>query len=551
MSGEGWYQNAIIYAIDISVFQDSDGDGWGDFQGVIERLDYLCELGVTCLWLLPFYRSPDRDNGYDVADYYHVDERFGTLNDFERLVHEAGERSIRVIMDLVVNHTSDEHPWFQASRRDASSGFRDYYVWADHPPPVAPGHGPMFPGQENTVWTYDEVAQAFYFHRFYAFEPGLKIANPEVQHEIHRVMDFWLSFPISGFRIDSASHMIEDKGGEEDTEPENPHDVLKRMREIVDRRRPGAVLLGESDVTPPQLAAYFGDDDELNMLFNFLLDAYLFLALASQDAAPMLQVLKQLPSIPEKAQWANFLRNLDELDLERLSGEERESVFRAFAPEPEMRIYARGIRRRLAPMLGGDRKRIELAFSLLFSMPGAPVVVYGDEIGMGDDLSLEGRNSVRTPMQWSAERNAGFSIAEPDSLRRPVPSGGEFGREKVNVEAQQADPDSLLSWMKGLIAARRACPEIGLGERYPLSTEVKSVFAHVFDYRGDVIALAHNLGEEACTVTLDLSGQAAGELENVFGSGVECTGEGEGRYRLEMAPFAYQWFRFGRREGGL
>ncbi|HET8656092.1 MAG TPA: alpha-amylase family protein [Longimicrobiaceae bacterium] len=545
-----WYKNAIVYAIDVGVFQDSDGDGWGDFQGVIDRLDYLRELGVTCLWLLPFYDSPERDNGYDVRDYYRIGARYGGLSDFERLLHEAGERGLRVMMDLVVNHTSDEHPWFEASRRSDSSHFRDYYVWADQPPPVGPDGGTIFPGEEKTVWTYDDVARAYYYHRFYHFEPELRIANPEVRREIHRVMEFWLSFPIAGFRVDAVSHMVEEKGLPS-TLPSDGHAILRELRDHVESRRPGGALLGEADVWPEQLAGYFGDGDELNMLFNFLLDNYLFLALARRDAEPILQVLKQLPALPQEGQWANFLRNLDEADLERLSDEEREDVYRAFAPEEEMRIYGRGIRRRLAPMLGGDRRRIELAFSLLFSMPGSPVLVYGDEIGMGEDLSLPGRNAVRTPMQWSAERNAGFSAADPDRLRRPVVAGGEFGYERVNVEAQRGDPESMLSWMKRLIRVRRQCPEVGWGHRFPLETEAHSIFAHVLDWKGQVVAMAHNLSDQPCDFQLDLSGYAAGELDRVFGARTECVPEGGGRYRVRMGPFAYQWFRFGRREGAL
>lgn len=539
---ELWYKNAIFYAIDVSVFADSDGDGIGDFRGLIDHLDHLAFLGVTCLWVLPFYPSPRRDNGYDIADYFGVDPRLGTLDDFIEFVHRAGERGMRVIIDLVMNHTSDKHSWFQAGRRSRDSRYHHYYVWTDAPPPTPPGEGTIFPDREDSVWTYDEVAGRYFYHKFYGFQPDLNLGNADVREEIHRVLDYWTSFGISGFRVDAAPHMIA-KNGVPGTEPTDPHGVLRGMYQAVTARRPDAVLLGESDVEPEQLAVFYGDGDELTLLFNFLLDNYLFLALARGEGAPLTEALHRLPTVPERGAWANFLRNLDELDLERLSEEEREAVYRAFAPTPEMRIFGRGIRRRLAPMMG-DRARLELAMSLLFSLPGTPVIVYGDEIGMGDELQVEGRDTVRTPMQWSSARNGGFSNAPKQALYRPVVSDARFGPKQVNVADQRTDPDSFLHWMRGLIHLRRECPEIGLGTWHSMEVEEPSVFAHLCEWKGRIVVAVHNLTARPCEVVLDLSDNHVTHLESLWGSGA-CEALAEGRFRLELAGFGYRWFRVG------
>ncbi len=533
-----WYKNAIIYGVDVAVFQDSNGDGIGDFQGLLRRLDYLADLGVTTLWLLPFYPSPRRDNGYDVTDYYAVHPTLGTLDDFIDVVHRAGEYGIRILLDLVMDHTSNEHPWFQAARRDPQSRFRQYYVWATSPPPVEPGKGNIFPDSESTVWTYDKVGAAYYYHRFYHFEPDLNAANPEVRDEIKRVMDFWLSFGVSGFRLDAASHMIESHGIE-GTELDEPHAILKDLREGLTARRGDAVLLGEADEPPDKLADFFGDGDELHLLYNFLLDNYLFLALAQQRAEPIARALRLLPSVPECCQWVNFLRNLDELDLERLTDAEREDVYRAFAPEPGMRIFGRGIRRRLAPMLG-SRPRLEMALSLLFSMPGAPMLIYGDEIGMGDDLSLEERNAVRTPMQWSPEGHAGFSTAKHDSLSRPVISKGPYSFTHVNVADQARDPGSLLNWFKSLIVARRHCPEWGWSEAEVLETGEPSVLAHRCHWKNEAVIAVHNLGDKSRSVKIHLAGMA-GQLVRILGNAsVEIHDD---MFVLDLTPHSYGWYR--------
>ncbi|USZ69734.1 alpha-amylase family protein (plasmid) [Halorussus salilacus] len=553
-----WYQNATFYAVDVEAFADGDGDGIGDFRGLIERLDYLSGLGIDCVWLLPFYPSPNRDNGYDVADYYGVDDRHGTLGDFVEFVREADRRGIRVVVDLVVNHTSDQHPWFRRAREDPDSKYRDYYVWVDDPPEWPDPHrGPVFPGEEDAVWSYDEVAEAFYYHRFYHFQPDLNTANPDVREEIRKIMGFWLQLGVSGFRVDAATLLIDNKGGLESTELDDPHGVLRDMRRFVERRGDDAVLLAEADDDPEKLASYFGEGDEMNLLFNFLLDAYLVGALATERADPLREVLDLLPEIPEEGQWANFLRNYDELNVGRLPADLRRAVFDAFAPDEAMRIYGRGIRRRLAPMLasasgrdatGGasdapdaDRDRIELAYSLLFSLPGAPLIVYGDEIGMGEDLSLPGRNAVRTPMQWSDEENGGFSTADPEDLVRPVISGGEYGYESVNVADQRGDPDSLLAWFSRLIRARKECPEIGNGDLSVFETADPAVFAHGMVGDGSAVVAVHNLGDAATDATLRLDGDPVGLFGPNEGGEFEAVGEGE--WRFELDRYGYRWVR--------
>lgn len=533
-----WYRNAVFYAVDVAAFQDSNGDGIGDFQGLMARLPYLADLGVTCLWLLPFYPSPGRDNGYDVAHYYDVNPDVGTLDAFAECVKEAESRGIRVILDLVIDHTSDRHPWFQAARRDPRSRYRGYYSWADEPSPPEPGKGPIFPEEEPNVWSYDSLAGQYFYHRFYRFEPDLNAFNPEVREELLRIMDFWLSFGIAGFRIDAASHLIEPPGPHHAAAGDS-HEILKELRRYADRRKPGVALLGETDVEPDRLASYFGDGDELHMLYNFFLDNYLFLALAEEQADPLVRALASLPSIPASCAWVNFLRNLDELDLERLTDREREAVYRAFAPDEDMRIFKRGIRRRVAPMVSDRRKR-ETAFSLLFTLPGAPLIVYGDELGMGEDLTLPGRTAVRTTMQWSGARHGGFSQAPRDALRRPVLSGGPFGYERVNAEAQSRDPASFLHFMRRLIAARRRCPAWGTGSHRTLDVRDSGVFAHLCESGDDRLVALHNLTGKPRRPVLDLGSPRP--LRPVFGGGQDLSRSGE---PIDLEPYDYRWYRIG------
>lgn len=546
MKEELWYKNTIIYGIDVHRFYDSNGDGIGDFQGLIEKLDYISDLGVTCVWLLPFFPSPYRDNGYDVQDFYGVDPKLGTLDDFITFVRKAGERSIRVMIDLVMDHTSDQHPWFISARHDPESRYRGYYAWTKQPPPVPLDEGPMFPGEQKSVWTFDETAQAYYHHRFYDFEPDLNVTNPQVLEEMERVMDFWLSFGVSGFRIDAASHMIEGQGLL-NTIPGDPHGILKNLRSFAVCRREDVALLGEADVAPEKIGDYFGNDDELNLLFNFVQNNYLYLSLTRELAEPLVQALTMVPAPPAGSQYTNFLRNLDEVDLERLPEADREEVFKKFAPRKAMRIYNRGIRRRLAPMLD-DPRRLNFAFSLLFALPGCPMFVYGDEIGMGEDLSLSGRNTVRTPMQWSDELNGGFSSAPADQLETPVLSEGPFGYHKVNVKAERENSDSTLNWVRLLTQLRRQCPEISLGNWQFLEVDNKHVLALRYSWKDGVVITLHNLSRKKQHVELHLQDQRGRRLIDLLRSSnrhdtILESSIGEQSYSMELDAFAHGWYR--------
>ncbi len=541
-----WYKNAIVYSLDVETFMDSDGDGVGDFQGLTHCLEHLAGLGITCLWLLPFYPSPNRDNGYDVMDYYNVDPRLGTLGDFVEFMHQARERGIRVIVDLVVNHTSEQHPWFQAARADRNSKYRDYYVWTEKPPKGDHGEN-VFPEEEDSIWDYDEKAGAYYLHHFYKEQPDLNIANPAVQEEIYKIMGFWLELGVSGFRIDAAPFLI--KGiGIEGADEKKLQNFLSEMREFLSSRRGDAVLLAEANVESDKFSVYFGEGNRMHILFNFMLNQYMFLALARQQAAPLVDSLKSLPEIPHIGQWLNFVRNHDELDLSRLTQAEREEVFAAFAPEENMQIYERGIRRRLPPMVKGecpsdtrcDRPRIELTYSLMFSLPGTPLLRYGEEIGMGDDLSLEGRESVRTVMQWSDEPNGGFSTAPEKALARPVISQGEYGYKQLNVAAQQRDPNSLINWMERVIRIRKQCPEFGRGTCHILETDEPSVFAHCCQWQGKAVIAVHNLAQRPCTVTLKSNEYK--HLMELFCNKQYEPLDGES-FSIALSAYGYRWFR--------
>ena len=532
-----WYKDAVIYSLDVDAFQDSNGDGIGDFRGLTRRLDYLASLGVTCLWLLPFYPTPDRDNGYDVKDYYAVDPRLGTLGDFVEFMRQARERGIRVLADLVVNHTSDQHSWFQSARQSKDSPYRDWYVWSDTLPDDA-HEGMVFPGYQDAVWQWDEAAGAYYFHRFYAHQPDLNISNPAVREEICRIMGFWLELGVSGFRLDAAPFLIEMKKGA--APGEEHYAYLREFRDFLSWRRGDAILLAEANVSREKTAQYFGDGAKIQMLFSFLVNQAYFLALAREEAAPLLQGLLLPPKPPETGQWANFVRNHDELDLGRLSDEERQLVFSRFAPDPDMQLYNRGIRRRLPPMLGNDRSRLELAYSLCFSLPGTPVLRYGEEIAMGDDLSRPERESVRTAMQWSNEPNGGFSTAPTEKLLRSVISEGEYGCEKVNVDAQQRDPGSLLHWMERLIRVRKQCPEIGWGDWEILDSGNPAVIALRYRFRGGMVITVHNLAGKSAVVCLDGGGDGKPWTELL---GDQPYALVDASKTIELEPYGYRWFR--------
>ena len=501
-----WYQEGVIYCLEVASFQDSDGDGIGDLRGLISRLDYLARLGVTCLWLNPIHPSPLLDNGYDVADYYGVRPQLGSLGDFAEFTRRARARGIRIVLDLVVNHTSDQHPWFTSARSSADSAYRDWYVWsADEPPDRQ--QGIVFPGEQTETWTFDDQAKAWYFHRFYAFQPDLNWSNPAVRTEITKVMAFWLQLGVSGFRIDAAPFVLEQVTPGVDPGPQD-FSIIDGWRQETQWQVGESVLLCEANVAPADVVSFAasradGPGDRAQMMFDFLLNPRAWLALAREDAEPLVDALTTAVRLPSGAQWATFLRNHDELDLSRLTDKQRSDVFRAFAPKGDMRLYGRGIRRRLAPMLNGERRRMELAYALQFSLPGTPVVRYGEEIGMGEDLSLDGREAIRTPMQWDDGPNGGFSTAPAGSLSRPVVSKGKFGIERVNVRSQQRDPTSLFRWFENLVHTLRTAPEIGSGTCSVVHVPLpRSVLAHRFDAPSGSILLLHNLANTS--VTLDL-----------------------------------------------
>jgi maltose alpha-D-glucosyltransferase / alpha-amylase len=536
-----WYKNAVIYSLDLETFLDFDGDGVGDFNGLIERLDYLQYLGIDAIWLAPFQRTPNRDNGYDVADYYSVDPRHGTAGDFVEFMHQAKRRGLKVLIDLVVNHTSDEHPWFRAARSDPDSPYRDWYNWSVKRPSNW-NKGMVFPGQQDRTWTYDDVAGAYYFHRFYDFQPDLNHDNPQVRREIRRIMGYWLQLGVDGFRLDAVPFMLESvEPGQE--QGEQHFEYLAEFRRFLEWRSTKVVMLGEANVKPEENEKYFGEDGGtgIHMMFNFWVNQHLFYALATEEAGPLIDAIAATADIPAGSQWAQFLRNHDELDLGRLSDEQRERVFARFAPEESMQLFGRGIRRRLAPMLG-DREHEELAYSAMFSLPGTPVIRFGDELRLGDDLSLPGRDAVRTPMQWADERNAGFSTGA--DLVHPVIEDGVWSYHHVNVAAQRRDPDSFLNWMAALIRLRKECPEIGWGRYRILDAGHPSVLAMIYEWRGNAVLAMHNFAEQPHEVVIDGKDIGAERLSNLMKS-EELTADDEGLIAVRLDALDYRWFRPG------
>lgn len=535
-----WYKNAVIYCLDVETFMDSNGDGIGDFAGLTHRLDHISGLGANCIWLMPFFPSPNRDDGYDVLDYYDVDRRLGTPGDFVEFTREARERGIRVVTDLVVNHTSIDHPWFQEARRDPDSRYRDYYVWMDEPSEEA-DKGVVFPGYQESTWTYDEEAGQYYFHRFYEHQPDLNVANPAVQEEIEKIMGYWIELGVSGFRIDAAPFLIELQGKNATEEGGDRFGYLDDLRSFLQWRRGDAIMLAEANVPPDEIQEYFGDGHRMHMIFGFLINQYTFLSLARGTAEPLREVFGKMPEIPPTGQWAMFLRNHDELDLGRLTDAEREEVFAKFGPDEDMQLYERGIRRRLAPMLNGDLRHLKLVYAMLFSLPGTPVLYYGDEIGMGDDLSLPERHAVRTAMQWSNEENAGFSTAAPAELIRPVIGEGPFGNDKVNVASQEHDSESLLNTIEKIIRTRRATPEIGWGDFRILDIDAPEVLAHLCEWRGNTVVALHNFSDEPREVAVDLEDRpSSGEWINILEDrDYEDAGDG----RVSLAGYGYRWLR--------
>ena len=534
-----WYKNAIIYSLHVKTFMDGNGDGIGDFKGLTLSLDYLAGLGVTCIWILPFFPTPNKDHGYDVADYLNVDERFGTLGHFVEFLDAAEEKGIRVIIDLVVNHTSVDHPWFQQARKDRNSKYRKYYIWLDEKPENS-NEDIVFGHHQNGNWEYDEVAGQYYYHTFYQHQADLNISNPDVQEEIKYILHFWLKLGIAGFRMDAVPHMLKNKGNEKFKD--DPFQFLRNVRRFNEDQRKDAILLAEVDTEPEKYQDFFGDSNQVQMLFNFYLNNHIWLALARKSALPVADALRRLPQTTLKEQMGIFIRNHDQLDLERLTEEERNEVFKVFGPDPEMQIYGHGIRRRVAPMLNNDRQWMELAYSLLFSLPGTPILRYGQEIGMGDDLSLKERDSVRTAMQWSDEKHGGFSAFAGDETAVPIIREGEYGYKAVNVHKQMRDPKSLLNWIERAISVRKECVEFGYGDYELLETNNSAVLAYVCRYKGGAAFAIHNFSDQECTVKVKFTDTVFEHMIEYF-SNEDYEPVQPVSPEVRLSRYGYRWFR--------
>ncbi|MGY1772522.1 alpha-amylase family protein [Blastococcus sp. SYSU D00813] len=540
-----WWKTAVVYCLDVETYMDWNGDGCGDFAGLAQRIDHLADLGVTCLWLMPFYPTAERDDGYDITDFYGVDPRLGTHGDLVEFVRTANDRGMRVIVDLVVNHTSAEHPWFQQARRSKDSPFHDFYVWRDDEPPDTSDQV-VFPDQEDSIWTFNEPTGEWYLHKFYKEQPDLNVANPLVRDEIAKVMGFWLQLGLDGFRVDAVPFLLETSGIDEQEVEDfrDPHQYLRALRSLISRRAEAAVLLGEVNLPHEQQQQFFGgvDGDELTMQFDFIAMQAMYLSLARCDAAPLVDALTSRPQVSPDNQWGMFVRNHDELTLDKLSEEERQEVFAAFGPEERMQVYGRGLTRRLPPMLSGDPRRVRMVYSLMFTLPGTPVLFYGEEIGMGENLAAEGRLAVRTPMQWTAGRNGGFSTAAAGELPGPVVDGG-FSPEFVNVADQRRDPDSLLSFMKLLIRRYRESPELGWGTYEVLGQPHPEVLASMSTWDDGTLVALHNLGAEPRTVPLVLSGcDSTHRLEDLLVTQSTAIAD-DGSVELTLDGYGYRWLR--------
>ncbi len=530
-----WYKNAVFYELPIRSFADGNGDGKGDFTGLTSRLDYLCQLGVDCLWLLPMYPSPLMDGGYDISDFTGIHPDFGNLDDFILFLAEAHRRGLRVIVDLVMNHTSDQHPWFQAARRDRHSPYRNYYVWSDTDQKYSRARI-IFLDTEPSNWTWDDLAGQYYWHRFYACQPDLNYDNPDVRREMLGVVKFWLDLGVDGFRADAVPYLFEREGTDCENLPET-HAFLKELRSFVEAHYPGRILLCEANQWPEQVRAYFGQGDEFHMGFHFPVMPRLFMALRQGDRSPLVWITQRTPAIPESCQWCTFLRNHDELTLEMVTPEERQWMWQEYAPEPRMRQNL-GIRRRLAPLLDNDRRKIELANSLLFTLPGSPVIYYGDEIGMGDHIWLDDRDGLRTPMQWDASPSAGFSTADPAAWYLPLPNNPDYAPQRVNVAAQRLDPGSLFHTLRRMIAIRKRRPAFGWGSFRWVDTPPSAVAAFLRGYQGERILALHNLSAEPAN--LPLSSLPATHFIDLFTS---ASLDLSGVSGLNLPPYAYRWLK--------
>jgi len=534
-----WYRDAVIYQVHVRAFQDSNGDGIGDFIGLTQRLDYLEQLGIDTLWLMPFFPSPLRDDGYDIADYYSVHPSYGTLDDFKAFLNAAHQRNIRVVVELVLNHTSDQHPWFQESRKSLDNPRRDWYVWSDTDTRYR-GVRIIFVDTELSNWAWDPVSKSYYWHRFFSHQPDLNFDNPAVREEIWNVMKFWLEMGVDGFRLDAVPYLVEREGTSCENLPAT-HGVLKELRAKLDQQFPGKMLLAEANQWPADLIPYFGNGDEFHMAFHFPLMPRMFMGVRLEDRKPITEILQQTPPIPDGCQWCLFLRNHDELTLEMVTDLERDYMYDEYARDRSMRLNV-GIRRRLAPLLENDRRRIELMNGLLMSLPGTPIIYYGDEIGMGDNVHLGDRNGVRTPMQWDGSWNADFSAADPENLYSALILNPVYGYQVVNVASQQRSPHSLLSWMRRLIQVRKSNPVFGRGSIEFLYPGNHRVLAFLRQLGNETVLAVNNLSSAAQAVELDLSRCKGNILIEMFGRNL-FPRVGDLPYLLTLGPYQFYWFR--------
>ncbi|MGH9404186.1 MAG: maltose alpha-D-glucosyltransferase [Terriglobia bacterium] len=534
-----WYKDAIFYEVHVRTFKDSNGDGIGDFRGLIEKLDYLEELGVTILWLLPFYPSPLKDDGYDIANYTDVHPSYGTLEDFQRFLDEAHRRGLAVLTELVVNHTSDQHPWFQEARQSRASPRRDWYVWSDTPEKYSDARI-IFTDTEHSNWGWEPLSKQYYWHRFFSHQPDLNYDNPEVREEVWRVMKFWLDMGVDGFRLDAVPYLVEREGTNCENLPET-HAILRSLRTRLDAAYPGRFLLAEANQWPSDVRAYFGQGDECHVAFHFPLMPRMFMAVRLEDRKPIIEIMDQTPPIPETCQWGTFLRNHDELTLEMVTDVERDYLYDEYAKDRIMRVNV-GIRRRLAPLMENDRRRIELLNGMLLSLPGSPIVYYGDEIGMGDNIYLGDRNGVRTPMQWNGGWNAGFSTADPELLYMPLVSNPIFGYQGINVESQRRSLNSLLSWMKRIIRIRKSSRVFSRGSLEFLKSENHQALAYIRELEQDKVLVVNNLSSSAQAVELDLRRFEGFIPIEMFG-GNPFPRINQRPYLLTLGPYQFFWFK--------
>lgn len=534
-----WYKTAVIYELYVKGFQDSDDNGIGDFQGIISRLDYLVSLGINCIWLLPIYPTPGKDDGYDIKDYYNINPDYGTLEDFKEFLQEAHKRNIKIITDFVLNHTSDQHPWFIEAKKGPSSPYYNYYVWSDTPDKYK-GVRIIFTDSETSNWSYCRDTDKYYWHRFFSHQPDLNYDNPDVREEIKKVISFWLDMGLDGFRVDAVPYLFEREGTSCENLPET-HQYIKDLRGFIDGKYPGTLLIAEANQWPDDLAAYFADGDEFHMAFNFPLMPRIFMALEQEHHGPIVDIMNRLPKIPELCQWAMFLRNHDELSLEMVTDAERDYMFNAYAEDKRMRLN-KGIRRRLAPLLDNDRKKIELLYAILLTLPGTPVIYYGDEIGMGDNIFLGDRNGVRTPMHWNDNKNAGFSRANPSHLYAPVITDPVYNYQSINVEEDLNNPNSLFNWLKNFILLRKIYPVFGKGYMEFLYPDNKKALVYLLEYSGEKMLCVFNLSGSAQPVELYLNFLNGYEPFDIIGN-TSFPHIGELPYFLTPNSYGYYIFK--------